>query len=70
MENIIKVYKALNKLKNGVEYSHTGEINSENDFNKINWVTGINSEEIAITTNICPHSEITWTKFKAEMDKL
>ena len=70
MENIIKVYKSLNKLKRGVEYSHLGEIISESDFNKINWVTGVDSEGTAIITTTNPHSEIDWTKFKTEYDKL
>ena len=43
---------------------------NENDFNNnVQWVTGENNGT-AITTGTCPHSEITWTKVKEEMDKL
>ena len=31
---------------------------------------GEDSDKNAITTTTCPYSEITWTKVKAEMDKL
>jgi hypothetical protein len=42
----------------------------ENDFNKVEWITGEDEFGRAITTKINPHSEITWTAVKAEMDKL
>ena len=46
-------------------------IYNEEDFNnKITWNTGVDESGTAITTETCPHSEITWTKVKAEMDKL
>jgi len=43
---------------------------TEEEFNKVLWKTGENEIGEAITTNTCPHSEITWTAVKAEMDKL
>ena len=46
-----------------------GDILTEDDFNNINWITGVNGDT-AITTKSNPHSEITWTKLKTEMDKL
>ena len=70
MENNTKVCIAIKKLKADAEFIFTGDIVTEADFNKIDWVTGANSEGIAITTNTCPHSEIDWTKFKTEFDKL
>ena len=70
MENSTKVCIAIKKLKADAEFIFTGDITIEAEFNKINWVTGVNSEEIAITTNTCPHSEIDWAKFKTEYDKL
>tara|TARA_R100000234_G_scaffold10880_1_gene6157 strand:- start:42 stop:254 length:213 start_codon:yes stop_codon:yes gene_type:complete len=70
MDNISKFFKAVNILKPNVELSFFEEILSESDFNKIDWKTGEDSNGIAITTNTCPHSEITWTKVKTEMDKL
>jgi hypothetical protein len=70
MDNISKFFKAVNTLKSNVGLSFFGEITSESDFNKIDWVTGEDSNGIAITTKTNPHSELTWTAVKAEMDKL
>lgn len=70
MDNLDKFYKALQVLKSGVECIWSGDINSESDFKKIKWKTSEDEDENAITTTTCPHSEITWTKVKAEMDKL
>ena len=69
-----KLTKALIILKPSVEWTYCNNSNAtewtEEEFNKIEWVTGEDSNEIAITTTTCPHSEITWTLTKAEMDKL
>jgi hypothetical protein len=70
MNNIDKFYKALFILKPNVEATVSGEINTEEDFNKVEWTTGEDSGGSAITTTTNPHSEITWTAVKAEMDKL
>ena len=70
MDNISKFFKAVNTLKSNVGLSFFGEITSESDFNKIDWVTGEDSNGIAITTKTNPHSELTWTAVKAEMDNL
>jgi len=43
---------------------------SEALFDTIDWVTGADEQNTAITTKTNPHSEITWTKVKTEMDKL
>ena len=43
---------------------------SEALFDTIDWVTGADEHNTAITTKTNPHSEITWTKVKEEMDKL
>ena len=70
-ENRKKVRTAIRTLKSNVEFYFTLEaIETEDDFNKINWTTGVALNGTAITTTTCPHSEITWTKLKAEMDKL
>ena len=45
-------------------------LNTENDFNKVKWVIGKNENNEALTSTTCPHSEITWTAVKEEMDKL
>ena len=70
MENSTKVCIAIKKLKSDAEFIFTGDIITEAQFNKIDWVTGEDSEGTAITTNTCPHSEIDWAKFKTEFDKL
>jgi len=72
MENISKFTTAINNLKTNVEWTYNGnnELNSEEEFNKILWTTGIDSNGSAIQSTTCPHSEITWTKVKTEMDKL
>ena len=70
MDNILKFFKALEILKSNTECSFSGEILDEDDFNKIAWKTGVDENVQVIETNACPHSEITWTKLKAEMDKL
>ena len=70
MENNNKTCVAINKLKSDAEFSFTGDILTEADFNKINWKTGVDGEDASIMTTTNPHSEITWTKFKEEFDKL
>ena len=62
-----KFNQAVNVLKPKAEYVY-GEINditSEEEFNSVKWKQDDNS----FSTNN-PHSEITWTAVKAEMDKL
>ena len=71
MTNLQKFWKALFILKSDVECTVTGNVTSQSDFNNnIAWNTGTDENDRAITTNTCPHSEITWTKVKTEMDKL
>ena len=70
-ENISKVCKAILILKSEAEFSFIlDEINTEEDFNQIRWKIGEASNGMSIDTTTCPHSEITWTKVKEEMDKL
>jgi len=74
MIDLINLYKALEVLKPNVQWTLIDDTDStsltEDLYNKIEWVTGEGSNGIAITTNTCPHSEITWAAVKAEMDKL
>ncbi len=67
---IDKFYTAVKTLKPNTEMTWSGEIETENDFNKVQWKTGEDSNGAMISTTTCPHSEITWVKVKAEMDKL
>ena len=79
MNDIEKFWTALKILKADAVCNVKDDILTEDDFNNnIEWVTG--TKDIAssdggvlkqsITTNTCPHSEITWTLLKQEMDKL
>jgi nitrite reductase/ring-hydroxylating ferredoxin subunit len=74
MIDLIKLHKALEVLKPNVEWTLIDDTNetslTENLYNKIAWVTGADSNGIAITTNTCPHSEIDYSKVKTEYDKL
>ena len=65
-----KFLSAIKILRLNTPMSFVGEIETEEDFNKVKWETGIDENEFSITTTTCPHSEITWTAVKAEMDKL
>ncbi len=70
MDNVIKFYTALETLRPNTECSFSGEILTEDDFNNIEWKTGVDANGVTISTTTCPHSEITWTALKAEMDNL
>ncbi len=65
-----KFFVAVRNIRPETEISFVGEIETEEDFKKINWSTGIDENGFSTTTNTCPHSEITWAAVKAEMDKL
>tara|TARA_R100001530_G_C4285833_1_gene146786 strand:+ start:526 stop:741 length:216 start_codon:yes stop_codon:yes gene_type:complete len=71
MTNLEKFWTALFTLKSDVQVNVSGDVLTENDFNNIDWVTGVAEDnQTAITTKTNPHSEITWTKVSEEMDKL
>ncbi len=71
MSDIGKFWTAVRILKSNVECNVKDNILTEDDFNNnIEWVTGATENGSAITTTTCPHSEITWTALKTEMDKL
>ena len=74
MIDLIKLHKALEILKPNVQWTLVDDTDStsltEDLYNNIGWVTGEDSNGVAITTKTNPHSEITWTKVKEEMDKL
>ena len=70
MDNVTKFVTAVRNLKADTEMAFNGEITNESEFNQVKWKTGEDSDGGMISTTTCPHSEITWTKVKAEMDKL
>jgi len=70
MKNQDKACIAIQTLKGDAQFAFRGDILTEEDFNKIEWKTGVDSEGASIMTTTNPHAEITWTKFKEEYDKL
>ena len=70
MDNVQKFIKAVNILKADTEMAFNGEVTTEAEFKQVKWKTGEDSNGKIVTTTTCPHSEITWTAVKAEMDKL
>ena len=70
MKNQDKACIAIQTLKGDAQFAFRGDILTEEDFNKIEWKTGVDSEGASIMTTTNPHSEITWAKFKTEYDKL
>jgi len=73
IKDLEKFRIAVETLKSNATFvlNYTNETEmSEALFDTVDWVTGEDEQNTAITTKINPHSEITWTKVKAEMDKL
>ena len=70
MDNTIKCMRAIQTLKPNTECIIRHSIDNEDNFNNIEWVTGTDDTDGAITTTTNPHSELTWVAVKAEMDKL
>tara|TARA_S200002703_G_scaffold48978_2_gene42291 strand:+ start:338 stop:562 length:225 start_codon:yes stop_codon:yes gene_type:complete len=74
MIDLDKFTKAMQTLKPTAQWSLIDDTDStsltEDLYKKIEWVTGEDSNGIAITTKTNPHSELTWTAVKTEMDKL
>ena len=65
-----KLMQSLINLKPEAVWVVKGKSGKEEEaFNDIDWVTG-EENGTAITTKTNPHSELTWTKVKEEMDKL
>ena len=73
IQDIEKFRKAVVILKSSatfiLDYGNDTTM-TETLFNKVRWITGESSDGTAIETTTNPHSEITWTKVKEEMDKL
>jgi len=69
VRNIEKFWSAIKTLKADVQATVSGDVTSQEDFDKIEWTTG-EDNGTAITTTTNPHSEITWDLVSAEMDRL
>ena len=74
MEDSNKKFRFANamwNLKPDVGFAFSGKYPmTEEKYATIEWVTGENENGIAITTTVNPHSELTWEKVNAEMDRL
>ena len=67
---IPKLVEAIGNLKPDAVFSIKGKDGKEEEaFNDIDWVTG-EENGTAITTKTNPHSELSWSAVKTEMDKL
>ena len=61
----------MQNLKDEAEFVYSaGYPVTEEKYATIEWVTGKNAEGLAETTTVNPHSELTWSKVSAEMDRL
>ena len=65
MDITSKLHKAIKNLKSTAEVSVSGDIETEADFNKIQWLQADNTWSTTI-----PHSEITWSTLSTEMTRL
>ena len=65
-----KFIQAIQNLRPNTEMTFSAEIETQEDFNNVSWVTEVDEFGKAIQTTTCPHSELTWSLVKAEMDKL
>jgi hypothetical protein len=72
IELVKKFQTAITNLKANTEYVIVNKApETEEEFNSnVEWVTGKTETNKAILTKTNPHSELTWTKVKEEMDKL
>ena len=67
-----KFQASIETLRPNTEYVIVDKApETQEEFNEnIKWVTGKTETNTAILTTTNPHSELTWTKIKEEMDKL
>ena len=72
MEDYIKFTDALNNLKPEAGFCYRGNYPmTEEKYATVDWETGVEADgQTAITTAVNPHSELTWDKVNAEMDRL
>ena len=72
MEDYKKFTDALNNLKLEAGFCYRGNYPmTEEKYATVEWATGVEADgETSITTTVNPHSELTWIKVNAEMDRL
>ena len=72
MTQLEKLHQAIKTLKPNAGYMMEGGIpTNETEYNEfMKWVSGADEWNRALFHETNPHSELTWTAFKTEMDKL
>tara|TARA_R110002051_G_scaffold325431_1_gene427778 strand:+ start:699 stop:1067 length:369 start_codon:yes stop_codon:yes gene_type:complete len=72
MEDYKKFTDALNNLKLEAGFCYRGNYPmTEEKYATVEWATGVEADgETAIITTANPHSELTWTKVNAEMQRI
>ena len=65
-----KLARAIKILRPDTAFTIRGNEATEEIFNNIEWITGVDEIGSATFTTTCPYSEITWTAVQTEMDKL
>jgi len=71
MDKIQKIDKAIKNIIPDAQFSWLGtDITTEEEFNNIEWCTGVNPNGTSILIKTNPHAELTWSTFSAEMDRL
>ena len=72
MEDYKKFTDALNNLKLEAGFCYRGNYPmTEEKYATVEWATGVEADgETAIITTVNPHSELTWTKVNAEMQRI
>ena len=70
LSEIDKLCRAIKTLRPNTDFTVRSNLANEENFNNIEWITAVDEIGSAVFTKTCPHSEITWTKVKEEMDKL
>ena len=71
LDDSIKFSKAIENLKPSTGFSYHSEVpTTEELFDEVEWITGVAANDTAIITTVNPHSELTWEKVDAEMNRL
>tara|TARA_R100000908_G_scaffold57190_1_gene32885 strand:+ start:314 stop:532 length:219 start_codon:yes stop_codon:yes gene_type:complete len=65
-----KLCKAIHILKPDTQFTVRGNVINEETFNNIEWNTGVDGIGGAVSTTTNPHSELSWSAVKTEIDKL
>tara|TARA_R100000656_G_scaffold59057_1_gene45949 strand:- start:249 stop:611 length:363 start_codon:yes stop_codon:yes gene_type:complete len=70
MDKLEKFSKAVQNLRPETPMAFGENVDTEEEFNKVKWQTGVDEIGSAIFTTTNPYPELTWVNVKAEMDRL